>query len=183
MASSLTHITCTLTAFILVTINLCHSADIPFCKKPGSECLNGGRCIIAGDGVDPFCLCPSTPSRREKDYPRYEGTRCEIDRDLCFPENNPCKNGRCIQSGDGFPGFCMCPGYTGKYCETKNKGWCDDPYQCMNGGSCLQPGGPESGFCLCTSQFLGERCEQARWLYPWYYKELPESGRPNNNIQ
>ncbi|XP_052793607.1 protocadherin Fat 1-like isoform X3 [Mya arenaria] len=120
--------------FIIDSSNVCSSFP----------CMNGGKCE-ATSANSYMCRCGE----------RFQGLRCEIDKDPC--QRMPCLNNGVCANLKGVPNDfqCTCPGgflgrrcEYGKYCQTS---------PCQHAGTCIE--GPTSYTCRCAPGYAGARCE------------------------
>ncbi|CAF0818087.1 unnamed protein product [Didymodactylos carnosus] len=109
-------------------------------------CLNGGECYISDNGAK--CTCPK----------EYYGDQCQNNNRPRTCQPNPCVNGNCVATKDGYK--CVCkPGSTGILCEQIQRSndyrWC--PLDCQNGGTCVYQG--TIAKCRCPAGKTGRVCE------------------------
>ncbi|CAF3682265.1 unnamed protein product [Adineta steineri] len=120
-----------------------------------NPCLNGGQCLMNGQGF--ICNCPAT----------FAGNRCEAPAATpCQP--NPCLNGG-LCSSQGISFICQClPTFTGRCCESRVV--TTTPFNpcaqspCQNGAQCIPAG--TSYLCQCSTGFYGPRCENRNYCIP-----------------
>ncbi|CAF0985910.1 unnamed protein product [Didymodactylos carnosus] len=109
-------------------------------------CLNGGECYIGDNGAK--CTCSK----------EYYGDKCQNNNRPRSCQPNPCLNGNCVATKDGYK--CICnAGSTGILCEQIQRSndyrWC--PLDCKNGGTCVYQG--TTAKCRCPTEKTGRVCE------------------------
>lgn len=122
------------------------SRSSPTCMCYPGYCLNGGNCTNINGYAE--CICTYG----------YNGTRCELDVDLCMVTPFMClNNGECYEDITNNTALCNClPDYTGDRCQ-----YPIDPCSlapCANNGNCTALGLHQFR-CACQRGYTGDKCE------------------------
>ncbi|KAG5265394.1 hypothetical protein AALO_G00241940 [Alosa alosa] len=134
------------------------------CSKSNGNCSKPGECDCREGWQGIFCdECKRHPACKHGTCQQpwqctcdegWGGLLCDQDLNYCT-HHKPCRNGTCMNTGQGSY-TCTChPGFTGINCEREVKE-CDSR-PCLNGGLCTDL---ESGYkCECPKGYEGDHCQ------------------------